>query len=368
MKRFVTLFPETKNVNLIKSNGMVPYSLNLLGKYKCKIVSYNNDTYSYLKSEIPGVEMDFLEKTSGNATLDGCYYLIKNANQIDILHIYHLTPQSFAFAMAYKLCNRKGIVYLKLDNTQNELFNRSALKRFLKLKAIKIFDVISSESRLFCEDVNRKYKTSIRFIPNGFYEKEYNPRIEFKKEKNILTVARIGTPEKANNVMVEGFIKALPNIKGWTLTMVGDVTPDFEQYMNDIFSQNPECKERIRFTGSITDRKKLSELYEKSTIFTLTSISEGFPTVFVEAIRSGCYILSTRLKYIPEEITDFERFGKICDINDVDGYCQLLVKACNNYDQIINMQCEIKQYAYENYYWPNTAKKLDALIEEAIKN
>jgi L-malate glycosyltransferase len=56
------LFPECRNVHLIKDVGMIPYILYKYYGYDSKIVCYNNETYSSLNKEVKGLKLNFIEK------------------------------------------------------------------------------------------------------------------------------------------------------------------------------------------------------------------------------------------------------------------------------------------------------------------
>lgn len=49
--------------------------------------------------------------------------------------------------------------------------------------------------------------------------------------------------------------------------------------------------------------------YAKSTLFVLTSLSEGYGNVLVEAMTCGCPVISTNCKYGPAEILDNGHYG-----------------------------------------------------------
>ena len=101
--------------------------------------------------------------------------------------------------------------------------------------------------------------------------------------------------------------------------------------------------DRETLDGSLSTFESLdTEISDESAIFALSSISEGFPTVYVEAIRSGCYIVTSRLKYISEEITSDEKYGRICEPRDPDGFADILVDACNNKINTVSQKDIIK--------------------------
>ncbi len=87
--------------------------------YNSNILTYNNDDYSYLDNELNGdyLNLIYLEKKFNTETRDVIYYLLKNSRSIDVLQSFNLhdTFGLFSFFFIYKLLNRKGKVYVKLD-------------------------------------------------------------------------------------------------------------------------------------------------------------------------------------------------------------------------------------------------------------
>ena len=112
---FVTLFPETDNSHLTKDVGMIAYVMGKHYNFDSKIVAYNNGSYPYLEKELLGFNIEFLEKVKGDPEVDGMYYLIDNAEKIDVLHLFHLNARSLNWIKLFKKLNPQGKVYLKLD-------------------------------------------------------------------------------------------------------------------------------------------------------------------------------------------------------------------------------------------------------------
>lgn len=368
--RFITLFPEAENVHLIKSCGMIPYIMHKYYGYDSTIVSYKNGDYNYLKNAVKGLKIDHLKKITKNKTLDSCFYLIRHSKKIDVLHLYHLTKRSLICSMIYKLFNPKGIVYLKLDNTDKDLFGdklrKTDLKLRLKFLLMKNFNIISTESSVSQEYINKHFPTHLEYIQNGFYDKKTD-ELDEKRENIILTVSRIGVPQKANDVMLKGFAIASEFLPSWKLRLIGPVADEFHDYINQFFKEYPHLKEKIEFVGPITNRDQLNREYNNAKIFTLTSVYEGFPTVFLEAIKSGCYIVTTNFN-VAQEITNYGELGTVCEIGDYEEYARALISVCSDENKINVSHYKIRNFAYKNYYWPNTCSKLDSLIKNINKS
>ena len=362
--RYCVLYPNTKNVNLVKEMGMIPYKLHSMFRYDSKIACYNLDEYTYLSNEVSGLKIDFIENKYNNYSLDGMKYLKKEAKNIDILQIFHVTLYSMVYAFTYKALNPKGKVYLKRDCSHkliDRILSLSSFQKILLNKYLNKVDLISVEQKSLFNRVKEllpKHKSKIINIPNGvdfrYLEErkiEYNYEI---KENIILNVARVGTEEKNTEMLLEAF-KNITNIEklGWKLVIIGPIEADFQNYIHKFFIENPTMKSFIEFKGAINDREEIFKYYQKSKIFSLTSRFESFGIAFIEAAALGNVIISTDVGIARELVSDnigalvknedtyeltqkLEEFMKKSDLKEKSSKVYNLCKSNFNWDTIIN--------------------------------
>jgi len=203
-------------------------------------------------------------------------------------------------------------------------------------------------------------------LANGFY----NPtdiRIVADsdyKENTILTVGRIGTPEKNNEELIIAFAGLAEALPGWTLKLVGPVDPQFEQFKDWFFTTYPNIKDRVVFTGSISDKKKLYDEYAKAKIFTLTSRSEsGTPNVYAEALVHGCMFISSGIDGA-DDITNYGELGLKYDRGSTESLADVLMKLCliADADGMKEHIPKALEYAGRYYSWDRNAKKLAYML------
>ncbi|MCS0674068.1 glycosyltransferase family 4 protein [Cytobacillus firmus] len=366
--RLVTLFPETENIHLLKDVGMIPYILQKYYNYDSKIVCYDNGDYPYLRELTKGLKIEILEKSKRKrvkdpyeASIDDGYnYIKRHAKQIDILQIFHLSDRSLPWISLYKLLNPKGKVYLKLDanaDAKNIKLHESVIS------ILRLCNLISVETKELYEYLNQHWPLRIEYLPNGFYDFGVRENILFEEKENIICSAgSIGSHIKGHDLLIEAFCLAYPYIPGWKLKLIGSVdNPLFHTYLSEYFERNPHLKDKIIFTGKITDRPKLENEYRKAKIFCLPSRSEGFPLVFPEAGRNGCFIISSNV--IPAwDITDNKRLGDIVEINNIHQLADSLIKNCNHEERLREGCKGIQDHMYNNFYWVNICQKIDSLL------
>lgn len=361
-KHFVTLFPDTHNVNLMKDVGCIPYVLYKEYGYDSTIVSFKNDEYEYLDKYVKGLKIQFLP--TGNERLESVKYILKNAKYIDVLNMYHISiGKSLLCLCLYKLLNRKGVSYLKLDldfKTLEIIEKYNALKKvILRLMAKKI-DIISAESSLIAEKIEKILEHKIEYIPNGVLEKEeaiLKSDLNDQKKNIFLTVGRLGTEQKATEHLVQAFIKIKDSTK-WNLYLVGKCEKKFLEYLDQKFICYPDLKGRINITGEVIDKHRLAEIYKMSTIMVLPSKYESFALVNVEAMLNGCRLL---LSDQVSPASDFKKLGNFCEIVQFGNVEQLAQKMLNM-SKVSYDANKIAQIAKNNFLWEEICGKIDELI------
>ena len=117
--KYVSFFPHSENVHLVKDVGMIPYIMDKYFNYEGYVACYGDDNYTYLEDELKELEVDIIQKRTGNIIVDGIYYLIKNAKNINVLQVMHSTKENLILGYVYKMLNRRGQLYLKLDSSSN---------------------------------------------------------------------------------------------------------------------------------------------------------------------------------------------------------------------------------------------------------
>lgn len=61
-----------------------------------------------------------------------------------------------------------------------------------------------------------------------------------------MTVARLGTKQKATDILLQGFAKTA-DMHNWNLKLIGTIDDNFRKYITSFFVQYPNLKERIQF-------------------------------------------------------------------------------------------------------------------------
>ena len=363
--KFVTLNPRTKNVNLVKDVGLIPYYLHTLFNVDATVVTYkNDDEYPYVDNEVKGLKLEFIKKVFGRQ-IDGMMYVFKHARDIDVLNVYHLNTATLLAEMAYKLKNKKGKIYLKLDMSKEGLRTvflkdpRGLIKRL----DIKLADVVSVETKLIHKRLQESFGDKIAYITNGCLLPDDEIDSDTNSENTILTVANFGTWEKASDTLLEAFNKSA-NKHDYKLKVIGKVSEEFKPFIEEFFTKYPDMKERVVFLGEIHDRDAILNEYKKAKIFTLPSRQESFGIVLVEAAYEGCYLVTTEATTAGFDVSDEGRYGSIAKTDDIDSLADAFVNICTNKEFDWNNHAkEISSYAKSVFNWETIVTTLYDLLK-----
>ncbi|MGJ1403260.1 MULTISPECIES: glycosyltransferase [Sphingobacterium] len=265
------------------------------------------------------------------------YYILKNAHKIDILFLVWLGPRSILLSCLYKLLNRRGYCIVKGDMDAKELkpLNSnnliSGIKIIIKNTLMKSIDLLlceTSESlkviregRLGSVLSSRVYQLANCFDEENRVDLGVAVKDSIDKENIMLIVGRIGADTKNHTMLLQALDRIRMN--DWRVIIIGNIADKFKKEIANFYDNNPDLKDRVSFIGPIYSKEELWEYFSRSKVFLMTSIKEGFPNVYPEALRFGCYIISTKVSGA-FDITDDGNVGKLIEIGDVETLKEFL--------------------------------------------
>lgn len=401
---FVTIVPHIENLELKKDTGQIPYQFFKTLGYESTLVSYFYDlqggrkagpwkqpptkkkvieaNYPYLKSEVDGLKLHFLANEDRGKFFERSIYtyIKQHAKEIDILNLFHFTSENIFYTLVYKLLHPKGKVYLKLDIDiafhQNQVSIFNAGGKFGKIKSwfyqqlllppfFKMVKLISAESidgYSYFRDRYRVPEKKMALIPNGtdlehLYALTNGVKSFEEKENILLSVGRIGNAQKNNELLLEAIPKLL--VTNWKFFFVGSIEHEFKSYISSYFENYPHLRDQVFFTGNITNPAELYALYNRSKLFCLTSLWEGFP---MSAVEAACYgnvlVLHDKIK----AFNTLSNHGKNGVSFTQDQIVEVLSMLLKDDELQLNMYQNALTYAQEQFSWCNTVKKIDAIL------
>ena len=173
---------------------------------------------------------------------------------------------------------------IKIAQEHNDNNNKKYIKRLIKsLKNIDYFMPISKELFSF-------YKTKLKtpavvFIPN-FIEQMPVKKADLTK-KQIISVGRLDKIKRFDD-LIDIFNKFQKKHPDWCLHIIGD-GPEKEELQNKVNELN--LNNKITFCGTMLSDELETE-YMNSSVFAMTSDSESFGLVLVEAASYGLPLIA----------------------------------------------------------------------------
>lgn len=348
-KNFVTLF-NAYDVHLTKDVGLIPYGMYKYEGFDSYIATYDNGPYNRLNKDVKGLKIWPIQKRTGSFTLDSVAFILKNAKKIDVLNLYHSTVRTNILIRVFKILNKNGKIYLKLDDyyTKEDL---PLWRRFYRGYCLKKSDYVSTELLSESLRMSKSFGKRIDYVPDPYNPCEETNFVQFKRRSNfILTVGRLGTPPKNTELLLKAYANVSEQLQNWELILVGPIDDQkygFSDFLKKYFQKYPKLEGKIKFYGEIRERKQLIQIYENSKIFVLPSRWESFGIALTEAELHGDFIVCSDIPSFCAN-TDNYRFAYSFPSGDQNALENCLLKACKN-KNIEDLAFEGYKYSKENF-------------------
>ncbi len=303
-------------------------------------------------------------------------YIFFNAKHIDILNLYHLSARTKLSAIIYKICNQNGKVYVKLDANEkklDELLNRPTVRKSVRNIisdiAIRYIDIISAETETISKKVEKIFPATVGkiiIIPNAVYRRSIEHSAGFAKfsdKQNI--IVSVGFLDRKNIDMLLEAISSIPYLHDWNIVLIGPAGGKLKSKHAGLKESHPDIFNRVHFVGEVRDRAILYEWYKVAKVFILTSQSEGFPLVFVEAAFFGDYIVSTDVG-VARDFVEKQGIGKVIPVGDRDGLASVLRSIIENDGWYSPALFETIAECGRNYVWDDVLKTLVSRIKVSL--
>ncbi|MFM5372048.1 glycosyltransferase [Aeromonas hydrophila] len=214
-------------------------------------------------------------------------------------------------------------IYGRIKVWAHEHQNDDLLPKWLKLLKSKLYHKLDLVSVLNSSEeiISRGKYNEQTFIIPGYVSAEFcNQDLGLQKKCNeMLFVGRL-VDEKQPMLMLEMLMQSGLNESLWRVKIIGDgpLKSDINNYINDFENGMVE----------LLKPRELLEFYKKSKYLLVTSKTEGFGMVIIEAMSQGCVPISFDCDSGPRNIIT----------DGVDGY---LIKSKDDF--IEKLKCILKQ-------------------------
>lgn len=264
----------------------------------------------------------------------GLYLLI--SNRIDTVHIH--SPMYSVIALFGRLLGKK--VYITFHGSD---FHRVKSSKIYNLFSWLYHGVFAISPDMLAQLRKIHGYSKVHQVVNGIDRKQFVNWGSIKN-KQIIAVGSLKA-EKGFDMLIDAFkdfLEAKLIHKEYQLIICGDGL-----LKSDLIEQVEEygLTDYVVFKGHL-GHEELIKLYNKSEIFALSSRSEGFPKVLLEAMASGCKIVSTPVGSVPEILQDSNFITNF----DKNAFARVLGDAVMSSDKILFGSYEkiLEKYSWDS--------------------
>ena len=221
----------------------------------------------------------------------------------------------------YAKDNIKKVAQLHHDHE----FKEELVKDFQNnYKNIDVFVLLTDLLRDEVEEMLKGHnsKTKCICIPNFLENKDIKT---IKKEKQVIAVGRLH-PVKGFDRLIDIWFNISKHYSDWTLKIVGGGEEEMS-LMNKITELN--LSKSVVLTGPLSHEETLREM-GKSSVFAMTSFSEGFPFVLIESFMESTPVVAFNVRVGPKAIVEDGKEGYLVPDKDMDGYEKALISLIEN--------------------------------------
>lgn len=204
------------------------------------------------------------------------------------------------------------------DSRHYPTIKRKSSKSFVRKLIYEISDLLESKYDYFVvltKDEKEYYKgNNIKIIPNFIPKKEIKITSINEREKIVISAGRLCSV-KGFDKLIHSW-KFVANInKGWQLHIYGDGDKNYVKFLNELII-NLDLQNSVKLKGSTS---KLQKKMDEASIYAMSSVTECFPMVLLEAMQVGLPIVSFDCPHGPRNIVTHEKDGLIVKNNDINA-------------------------------------------------
>ncbi|MEW5761141.1 MAG: glycosyltransferase family 4 protein [Candidatus Thermoplasmatota archaeon] len=284
----------------------------------------------------------------------------------DIIHGNMIMPEIMSTIFA-KFIFRANLVITEHGNAElieTSLIHRSLAKILLYFsdRVICVSDEIKDAFVKLGKPLDYIYVIPTGIVSTFFEKKDKRALREkhgFKENEKILLYMGGLKKVKGIDVLIRSFPFIQQKLKDVRLVIVGegDEKKKLVNYAKELNLVD------IEFRG-VVEHDTVSEIMGCADVFLLVSISEGMPTVVLEALASGLPVVGT-------DVGDLKKVVK----NGVTGY---IIRERDELEiakaviSVLTCECNIEKEkcreVVEGYKWPNIAEKIIDVYEKMLDN
>jgi len=346
---------------------------SLNDSFKQYIICLGNRGYYSQKIEEIGLEIYHINFSS--------WHFVKSVTKFIII-LKKISPDiiqgwmnhgNFTSILALLILNFKPIIYWNIRQSfyknKNDLFYTKFLFLFniLFSRIPKKIIINSNISKIQLQNFGFNID-SFKFIPNGFDPNYWVRDLSFRelKRENLgienldFVIGYVGRYHPMKNIilLLKAFEIISINFSNSKLVIIGHKEDDFNKFEKQIFDKIPN--NQIILLNQMYDINKYYSIFD---LFTLCSVSEGFPNVLGEAMSCELCCISTNVGEAPALLQDV---GFIIPVDDLDALVSKMTNCIENLEMTKNMGILARNKIVKTYSLQNTVNQYINLYTDKI--
>ena len=293
------------------------------------------------------------------------YWLIKNSNKFDIIHVIHGRLHSAPAIFAAKFLKKPVLVKLGRGGKKyfdvNAVNKKKVIGKFFSKYILKNTTGWIANSKMIESDLkDHNIKDElIHRIYNGIDIDKIRIN-KFHKNKTFLVIGRLGEEKKCDQIIrVFSKLSEDLNVK---LIFLGDGPLE-----EDLLKMTKQLSQshRIFFKGAV---KNVREHLIASDFYVSASQSEGMSNSLLEAMSLGIPAITSNVSGVNEIVFDNQN-GFVFEPNDEKFFYEKIIKAINcNEEKYTNMSRLASEHILKNFSIELISKKHIELYKSLIEN
>jgi glycosyltransferase involved in cell wall biosynthesis len=295
--------------------------------------------------------------------------------KIDIIHVNNFSPVIIGTILS-KICKIPlvktfHVVFSATHNYWKNWSMQSNVSRltsvvgpfFEKLTIWLPADIIHAVSQSTKKHlIEFKAKPKIVVIPN-IVNLSYFEKLDSNKTygENVLFVGRL-VYNKNLNVVISTFAKVVEKVPNAKLIVVG-TGPMLEEWKK--MAHGLGLNDNIIFTGFIDENEKL-ELFGKTSAFVLPSITEGLPTIILEAFAMKTPVIVSDIEPHREIITEGID-GFLIPLDDLQKWAEKIVYILSNKDECKKLGLNGRTKVEKDFSGQSVINELESVYKDLIQ-
>jgi len=278
---------------------------------------------------------------------------LMRTNKYVLNHTHYVVPSGI---VSYMLWKKTGLPYIiTAHGSDIPSYNPDRFKtehlilRGLWKRVIRNSQMIIAPSHYLAQLIRKHVDVPITVIPYGYDASKCGIT---EKKKHILVVTRMFKRKG-----VQYFLEAVADLEtDWKIFIAGD-----GPYLPALKEMAKKVKPSVTFLGFIKG-KALQDIYDSAKIFVFPSIQENFPVVLLEAMASGCAVITTNTPGCAEVVCDAGIKTDICNVPQMRDALKYLMDNNAEAERLANLGrnrvCQLS--------WPTIAAKHDQVFNRCL--